>query len=182
MLQRLLFAFLLTGAILLAQTDTGLVTGFVTDPSGAAIPGATVTLRSADTGRTYTARSAETGSYTIGAVVPGAYELTVEAKGFARSRLPDLLSTSSPASRPTCRMKVGDITETVEVTASAPLLESQNTSVGQVVENKTIVTLPLNGRNYSQLVALMPGATETPDPGQQMASASTASERSRMSI
>jgi hypothetical protein len=159
MFRRICTLLFLLAELLLSQTDTGLVTGFVTDPSGSAIINATVTLRSPDTGRVYTAKTGETGSYTIGAVIRGTYDLTVEAAGFAKAEQKGLVVNLGARLQADVALKIGDITETVEVTAATPLLESQSSSVGQVVENKTVVTLPLNGRNYSQLALLMPGAS-----------------------
>lgn len=152
---------LATFAVVLAfsQTDSGTVSGFVSDPSGAAVAAAAVTLRNPATGATYRAQSSETGNYVIAAVVPGTYELAVEAAGFARSVRTNLAVNVQARLQADFVLRLGDVAETVEVSATTPLLESQNTSVGQVVENKVIVTLPLNGRNYSQLATLMPGAT-----------------------
>lgn len=159
MLRRLWTYMLFSGGLLLSQTDTGLVTGFVTDPSGSAIVNAAVTLRSPDTGRIYSVKTGETGSYTIGAVIRGTYDLTVEATGFSKAEQKGLVVNLGARLQADVALKIGNIAETVEVTAATPLLESQSSSVGQVVENKTVVTLPLNGRNYSQLALLMPGAS-----------------------
>lgn len=163
----LLLSLSVSGMLVFAQTDTGSVTGIVTDPTQSAIVGATVQMRSAATGRTYRAETGGTGNYSIQAVVPGSYEMTVEAKGFAKSVRGGLVVNVGARLQLDFALKVGDVTETLEVQATTPLLESQSSSLGQVVENKTIVTLPLNGRNYSQLALLMPGAT--PNPGSRAA-------------
>ena len=159
MLHKILAGISLFGALAGAQTDTGLVTGFIVDPSQAAIVGAAIALRSADTGRVYRAETGETGSFTISAVVPGTYELTVEARGFSKSVRPGLVVNVQARVQADFTLRVGELTETVEVQVTTPLLESQSSALGQVVENKVIMTLPLNGRNYSQLALLMPGAT-----------------------
>ena len=160
MLQRFLLSllFLSVSTTLPAQTDTGIVTGFVTDPSGSAIVGADITLRNPQTGQSYTAKAGETGSYTMSAVIRGTYDLSVEAKGFSKAEQKGLVVNLGARIQADVALKIGNMAEVIEVTASTPLIESQSSSVGQVVENKTVVTLPLNGRNYSQLALLMPGA------------------------
>ncbi|MBI3684736.1 MAG: TonB-dependent receptor [Acidobacteria bacterium] len=146
-----------------AQTDTGVITGLITDASGAAIPGAEVTARSESTSATFRALSNEAGIYVLNALPRGAYEISVSARGFAKAARPGVILNVQSRIAIDFSLKVGDVTETIEVRAETPVLESQTSSVGQVVENKTIVTLPLNGRNYAQLAILAPGAT--PNPG-----------------
>lgn len=158
MVLRTISILLFASLTLIAQTDTGSVTGFITDPSGAAIGGATVTLRSPDMGRQYRAVSNETGNYTLSAVLPGVYELAVEAPGFAKAVRTNLVVNVQARLQADFALKIGSASEIVEVSAITPLLESQSSSVGQVVDNRAVVTLPLNGRNYSQLATLMPGA------------------------
>lgn len=162
-MKRLGLATLLTFWAAFAQTDTGLITGFITDPSGSAIAGAAISLRNPDTGQSYAATSNESGSYTISAVVRGTYDLEVTAKGFAKAKQRGVVVNVGSRLQADIALKIGDVAEIVDVTAAAPLLESQSSSVGQVVENKAVVTLPLNGRNYSSLALLMPGAS--PNPG-----------------
>ncbi len=154
------FAFVLSA---FAQTDTGVITGVVTDATGAAVPGAQIAARNQDTGLSYTGASNESGVYVISALPRGAYELTVSAKGFAQATRRNVVVHVQARVQIDFALKVGEVTEVIQVTAETPLLESQTSSVGQVVENKTIMTLPLNGRNYSQLAVLAPGAT--PNPG-----------------
>lgn len=153
-----LLAALLAASSVLAQTDTGSVTGFISDPTGAAVAGASVTLLDEATGRVYRATSSETGNYVLNAVIPGSYALSVEAKGFNKAVRTNLVVNVQARLQADFALKLGDVAEVIEVSDTTPLLESQSSSVGQVVENKVIVTLPLNGRNYSQLATLMPGA------------------------
>lgn len=149
---------LATATGLFAQTDTGVIGGAVLDSTGAAIPSAQISARNESTGVTLPGVSNQTGNFVISAVRAGTYELTVSAKGFAREVRPGVIVNVQSRVELNFTLKVGDMTETVNVTAESPILESQTSSVGQVVDNKSIVTLPLNGRNYSQLAVLAPGA------------------------
>ena len=141
-----------------AQTDTGVIAGAITDASGAVVPGARVTARNQNTGSSFAGVSNESGNYVISALPPGLYEVAVTAGGFARASRSGVTLNLQTRLELNFSLKVGDVAEVVQVTAETPILESQTSSVGQVVENKTIVTLPLNGRNYSQLALLAPGA------------------------
>ncbi len=141
-----------------AQTDTGVIAGTITDASGAVVPGARVTARNQNTGLNFTGASNESGNYVMSALPPGRYEVAVTASGFAKASRSGVVLNVQTRLEVNFSLKVGDVSEVVVVTAETPILESQTSSVGQVVENKTIVTLPLNGRNYSQLAVLAPGA------------------------
>lgn len=158
MMNRIVVALLVLQSALLAQTDSGLVTGFISDPSGAIIVNAAVTLKSPQTGSVYKATAGASGSFTISAVVRGTYDLVVEAAGFTKYQQTGLEVNIGARVQANVTLKVGSTSEAIEVTVATPLLESQSASVGQVIDNKTIVTLPLNGRNYSQLALLIPGA------------------------
>ncbi len=155
---RIAFALLCLMGALMAQTDTGLVTGFVMDPSGSVVVGATVMLTNPQTGAIYRAQAGSSGSYAISAVLRGIYDLTAEAPGFSKSHQTGLEVNVGARVQADLTLKVGETAETIEVTAAPPILDSQTAALGHVVDNKTTVTLPLNGRNYSQLALLMPGA------------------------
>jgi hypothetical protein len=144
---------------LFGQAGTGEITGSVTDSSGAVVSGATVTLTNPSTGGQRTVQSNSEGLYSFPALTPGTYTLKVEMTGFgAQVRNDVLLQVGQVAAIPFA-LQVGNVAEVIEVTGGAPVLETESTSVGTVIENKRIVELPLNGRNYLQLASLTPGVT-----------------------
>lgn len=159
-------ALLLTAMSLLsvhAQTESGIVSGIVTDPSGAVVANAGVKLHNPANGQEYQTVTNSGGAFALAAVLPGTYNLTVTAPGFTTALRTGLVVNIQARIQADVALRVGEVADSVQVSADAPLLQSQSSSVGQVVENRAVVTLPLNGRNYSQLALLMPGAT--PNPG-----------------
>jgi hypothetical protein len=149
----------LAAAIASAQSGTGEINGTVTDSTGAAVAGATVTITNPATGFNRIIRTNEGGVYSAPALQPGAYTIKVEREGFqSQSRAGVELQVGSAPSL-NFTLAVGNVAEVIEVTGGAPVLETESTSVGTVIENKRIVELPLNGRNYLQLASLIPGAT-----------------------
>lgn len=146
-------------ASVLAQTDTGTISGVVTDASGAVIPNAEVKASNLDTGSQFRTVSGENGFYALNALPRGTYTLSVSAPGFATASRPGVVVNVNSRLEVGFQLRPGEVTETIEVTGETPLLETESGSLGQVVENKTLITLPLNGRNYSQLAVLAPGVT-----------------------
>jgi Carboxypeptidase regulatory-like domain len=149
----------LLGVKQFASAQTAQLTGIITDTNSAVIAGASITLTNL---RTTVARKAVTntnGHYSIPFVPPGLYQSHAFSSGFKSVTREGVRINVDQAARIDFRLEVGDVTETVNVSGDEPPIERESTSIGQVIENKTIVTLPLNGRNYSQLVLLMPGAT-----------------------
>ncbi|MEK7830531.1 MAG: carboxypeptidase regulatory-like domain-containing protein, partial [Acidobacteriota bacterium] len=156
------FLFLPVLAFVAATTafsQTAQVTGRVSDQTGAVVQGAKVTITNQKTGLARDSVSNSEGNYTIPLLPPGEYRLAVKKEGFKPVVRPDVVLNVEQVARLDFMLETGAVTETVTITSETPLLNRETTSVGQVVDNKTVVTLPLNGRNYSQLVALMPGAT-----------------------
>jgi hypothetical protein len=141
-----------------AQGPTAEITGTVTDATGAVVSGAVVTLTNVATNVDRTSRTNEAGIYDAPSLLPGIYSLRVTLAGFhtAVSRIE--LQVSQIA-RMDFSLQVGNVNETVEVQAQAAELQTESTALGAVVENRRIEELPLNGRNYLQLAALVPGAT-----------------------
>ncbi len=150
---------LLPAAAAFAQTDTGTISGTISDPSGGVVTGAQIVARNQNTGLVFRTVSNESGRYVLSALPPGIYELSIMTHGFAKATRPDVVLNVQARLEVPFALQVGDVTEVVEVRAETPLLESRSSSVSQVVDNKTMVTLPLNGRNYSQLATLAPGVT-----------------------
>ncbi len=158
-----IFCFLaglaLLSAAVFGQSGSGEINGTITDASGAATPGVTVTLTNSGTGLARILKTNDQGIYAAPALTPGLYSIKIEQKGFqAQSRTGvELLTGQSLAVN--FALVVGNVSEVIEVSTSAPVLDTETTSVGTVIENKRIVELPLNGRNYLQLASLIPGAT-----------------------
>ena len=132
----------------------GEITGRVSDSSGAVVPGATITLTNINTNATRTTDSTSAGNYTLPSVPPGFYNLKTEHSGFRTTASGNIEVQVQQSVRLDITLQVGELSQTVEISAQADLLQSENASVGTVVENKAVTELPLNGREYLNLVAL----------------------------
>ena len=139
----------------------GTMTGNVTDPSGAPIPDATVTIRNIDTNDARSMKTGPTGVYSVTSLPVGSYQLKVAAAGFQTLEVQDIKLDVNATRRVDAHMTIGQLTETVSVEASAPLLNTENATTGQVIESKRVTELPLNGRNFQQLQLLTPGSVST---------------------
>ena len=142
---------------LCAQVDTGTILGTVSDTSGAAIHGATVTLTNLGTSAALSTTTETDGSYKFTPVRVGSYKLTATYTGFQTVTQTDVSVNIGQNVVVNFSMKPGKVTETIEVTAAAPVLQSQDASVGQVVDSKSVNDLPLNGRNFTFLAQLAAG-------------------------
>jgi len=151
-----LFAFAI---FLNAQTGDGTVSGYITDPSGSGVPNAKVTLKNSGTQVGIDSQTNGTGFYTFQFVVPGTYEVSVEATGFQRQVHPDIHVAVAQSVRQDFSLQVGQTQQEVTVTGGADLIQTDNASMGTVINTRTIEELPLNGRNPLALVALTPGVT-----------------------
>src|SRR6516225_2172948 len=147
----------------LGQDVTATITGTATDPTGAAIVGAKVTAKSVERGVSYTAVSNESGIYRISQLPVGNYELRVEKDGFQTTAYPAFTLTLNQVAVIDVQMKVGQVSMTVEVTGSAPILKTESTQVDTVIDSATNEALPLATRNYVELTLLAPGSVH-PDP------------------
>src|SRR5499433_663227 len=165
---------------LYAQTF-GEVTGRVTDPSGAVIPGASLTLTNTNTNAVRNVVSTEAGAYTFPSIAPGLYRLRTELPGFKATVSEPFEVQVQQVVRLDVVLQVGQISETVEVAATADLLQAETATVGAVVENKIITELPLNGRQYLNLVAMAPN-TNTLSPFAGQANTRQGGERATQSI
>ncbi len=125
------------------------------------IPGATITATSQERGQTYTALTNDSGLYRISQLPVGAYTIKVEKKGFATASYPAFVLSVNQVARVDVAMKVGQASETVEVTTAAPVLATETTQVDTVINAATNDNLPLASRNYVQLTLLAPGAVST---------------------
>ena len=145
-----------------AQVTTGTILGTVRDSTGAAVPGAQVTITETNKGTSLQFVTDDTGSYTAPFLTPGTYSVTVEKAGFRRQVRSGIVLQVDQRARVDFTLEVGQVTETVDVVAAAPLVRSESAELGEVIEERAIRELPLNGRLFTQLVYLAPGIT----PGQ----------------
>lgn len=141
-----------------AQTSFGTIVGNVTDESGAVIPGATVTVTNEGTGTVRTITTNETGGYTVVSLPPAVYAIEGELTGFSRATQTGVRLEVNQTLRVDLAMRVGQVTEIIEVTAALPQLQTDSSTVASTVDNQKVVELPLNGRSFTQLTILMPGA------------------------
>lgn len=141
-----------------AQTTTATVTGTITDTSGAVISNARVTAKNQGTQLEYTAVSGSSGVYTIPFLPVGDYVVSVEAGGFKKLVSNEIKLEVNQKARIDLKLQVGDISQSVEVMDVAPVLQTESTSVGEVISGTTTTNLPLNGRNFQQLTLLVPGS------------------------
>jgi hypothetical protein len=140
-----------------AQVDQGSINGTVTDTSGAVVPNAQATLLNTDQGLTLELTTNDSGEFTFSPVRIGNYTLTINAKGFARTTQQNLTVNVGQHLLVNFQLKPGSSTETVEVTAAPPQLQTEEASVGQVMTEKSVNSLPLNGRNFTFLAQLGAG-------------------------
>ncbi len=152
-----LFLLLLFPVILAAQSVTATVTGTVLDKSGSVIPGASVTVKNDSTGVTRTTQSNGDGLFTVPQLQPGGYSVTVTRSGYATAQRNGIeLQVNQTANLP-ITLPVGSTTETLTVSGQSPLLETQTVALGTVIGAKEITELPLDGRQFAQLLQLVPG-------------------------
>lgn len=146
-------------AFLQAQVDAGTIRGTIRDNTGAVIPGAAVTVRDEGTSFSQTTTTSNSGTYVFTPLKIGTYTVEAQQSGFKRERRTSLQLNVQGQLVVDFDLSLGDVTTEVQVTAAAPLLQTENGSVGQVIGTKAINDLPLNGRNYTFLARLVPGAT-----------------------
>jgi len=147
------------------QEVNAAIIGTVTDASNAPIKGATVTATDTERGVVWTAQTNESGSYNLLRLPVGTYTVKVSATGFQTAQESAVTLDLNQTARIDVRMKVGKVTETVEVTSAAPILQTQSTEVSTVIDATTNASLPLGTRDYLSLTLLAPGAT-TPNPSE----------------
>jgi Carboxypeptidase regulatory-like domain/TonB dependent receptor/TonB-dependent Receptor Plug Domain len=156
------FCFLLVSTnYAAAQVDQGSITGTVTDTTGAVVSDANVTLVNTDVGLNLQNTTNSNGIYTFSPVRIGHYIITVTAQGFAKTTQQNVTVNVAQSLQVNVQLKLGAATETVEVTTAPPTLQTDNAAVGQVITEKSINDLPLNGRNFTFLAQLGAG-TQTP--------------------
>lgn len=143
----------------LAQNSTGSIAGVVRDPSGAVIGGAKVRVTNQETGLTRSAVTNDLGQYTVPALPVGMYSVRVEKEGFRSAAQQDVKLDILQVRLVDFQMEIGAAAEIVSVTSAAPLLETETTQIGQVIQNEQVSRLPINVRQFLQLAYLAPMAT-----------------------
>ena len=154
---RLVSLTLLIASVCAAQQGT--IQGVVSDNSGAVISNAKVTVANVKTSVEHSVQTNASGFYSVPFLVPGTYNVRAEAAGFAEKQLQNLVLNVGATARADFQLAVGAVTESVQVSAAAAILTTETTTVGQVIDNKRVVELPLNGRNYLELAQLTVGVT-----------------------
>src|SRR5581483_7907302 len=144
--------------LMFGQTDQGTITGVVQDPSGAVIGNASVTLTNLDTGQEFKTKSDGGGVYVFSPIKIGNYKVTAASPGFETTTQTNLHVNIQQRLNVVIAMKPGAATETVTVSTEAPLMQTQESSVGQVMDTDTINSVPLNGRNWVYIAQLSAGA------------------------
>jgi hypothetical protein len=152
------FVGLLYGTVCSGQTF-GTITGEVKDTSGAVIAGAAVTIRNTSTNASRTDQTNSDGLYVFPSLIPGAYDVSVQANGFRAETRTNVELQVQQTARVDFTLEVGQLNQTVEVSGAAAQLTTESATVGSVVEHRRIVDLPLNGRDFMQLIALSPNVT-----------------------
>ena len=153
-----LFAFSATSAI--AQQIFGSIIGTVTDPSGSAVANAKVTIANVDKGTSADVMTNDSGNYTKGQLIPGNYTVTIEAPGFSKVVSNAIVVTPDQAAQFNASMQVGNVQQSVEVTAAAPLLQTDRADVAQTFSSQQISELPSIGRNLQAFTLLDPGTAK----------------------
>ncbi|MBC7796955.1 MAG: carboxypeptidase regulatory-like domain-containing protein, partial [Pyrinomonadaceae bacterium] len=142
-----------------AQTETARLQGNITDASGAVLSGANITITDLGTNRVITAQSDENGSYSVLALQPGRYRIEVQQANFKTTQQEITLQVSQNADL-NIALEAGDVSAIVQVTDDIPLVESNSSAIGEVIDGREAIELPLNGRNVLELARLTPGVTQ----------------------
>jgi hypothetical protein len=147
-----------------AQIGTGTIKGVIVDSSGAAMPDVGIAVRNQETGALRATRTTGSGDYVVSGLLPGHYAVSADKPGFRAMSVPEFELRVDQTAAVNLTMMVGNATQSVVVTASAPLLDTDTADLGQVIDTRRVEGLPLNGRNYLDLATLALGVTFTKDP------------------
>ncbi len=158
------FTLLLFAGMAFAQS-TGSINGTVTDATGAVLPNATVTITNQATGETHTLKTSSAGLYSISGLAPGNYRVEVQSQGMQAVVANNLVVAVATVTTQNFTMQVAATSSTIEIQASAPVVESSSVSVGTVINQRTVQEIPLNGRHFVDLALLIPGSVTPPANG-----------------
>jgi len=149
---------LILPASVIATGHTGSITGTLTDPTGAVVPNALVTVTNQETNAIRETRSNDDGDYTVALLPPGHYRVTAEKQGFRRSIYNDVILDVDQTARADFSLQVGVLNEELTVTDTPPLVQTDTSTMGQVVNGREVRELPLNERNFLSFGLLVPGS------------------------
>jgi hypothetical protein len=161
------FATLLSVPLPAQEANQGVITGYVYDQSKAVVAKAEITVTSQATGQTRTAQSSEEGVFTVVALQPGTYNVKASAVGFKSAEVRDVLLNVGAAIRVNFSLEVGALTETIEVTGVAAILKTESGEISNLISGTQVSELPINGRNFTQFLALGTGVVSQ-QTGRQM--------------
>src|SRR5436309_5673677 len=164
-LRALAAAFLCLGGTALMAQSTGAIAGMISDTTGGAIPGASITATNQATGLKWSTISGSSGDYQIVALPTGPYQLEVQAPGFQTRVIKNLPVAVAQTTMQNIQLSVGQISETLTVDGAAPIVETATMAVSQVVDQRTVQEIPLNGRHFVDLGLLLPGSVVQPQNG-----------------
>jgi hypothetical protein len=167
---------LLPPARTLAQVTTGTIVGTIRDAQGAAVPGASVTITEVNKGTTSVHATDSEGSFVAPFLIPGTYDVAVEVQGFKRYTHKGVVLQVNQRARVDAALELGGLTEATEVIGLAPLTRTDSAEMGEVIEQRAVRELPLNGRNFATLVYLVPGVNAG-QAGENLSGASTFNPR-----
>ncbi len=159
------FTLFLFSVSALAQSTAGRILGTLTDQSGAAVSGATVVVTDTQRGTSRTVTTDDSGNYAVPDLQPGSYKIHAEAKGFKTAERPSVQIEVATDVRADFALQPGEVTETVTISEEVPLVNATSSTLGGTLSNKEINDLPLNGRNYENLLQLRPGVMRYPGGG-----------------
>ena len=151
---------LLAGSLCAAQTGQGTITGSVSDPGGAFLGGADVTVTNEGTGEQRKTKTADNGTFSVPLLPPAVYDVIATSSGFRPEKRTGIQLTADGTAQVTMVLQVGKVTEIVEIKEGAELVTTQGASIGEVIGEEPITELPLNGRNPASLINLTPGAVD----------------------
>src|SRR5437762_12739724 len=164
-LRALTTALLCLGGTALMAQSTGAIAGMISDTSGGAIPGASIMATNQATGLKWSTISGSSGDYQIVALPTGPYQLEVQAPGFQTRVIKNLPVAVAQTTTQNIQLSVGQISETLTVDAAAPVVQMATMAVSQVVDQRTVQEIPLNGRHFVDLGLLLPGSVVQPQNG-----------------
>ncbi|QOY85742.1 TonB-dependent receptor [Paludibaculum fermentans] len=143
-----------------AQTTNAAIVGIVTDASGGAVPNATVTATNTGTGINRVVTTNDSGAFTLAPLIPGPYEVKVTNSGFKTKVQSNITLETGATLKLDIQLEVGQVSERIEVTAAAPMMQTQEASVASVVSTSQLERIPVNGRNFTRLIVMMPGTSD----------------------
>jgi outer membrane receptor protein involved in Fe transport len=172
-----LLAWLVLGlALAEGQVTSGTIVGTVSDPSAAPLPGVRITITDVHKNESREYTTDETGGFNAPFLIPGTYRISAEKAGFKRATSSDIILNVDDKARVDITLQIGDVKEVIEVVATSPLVRVESSELGEVIGERSVRELPLNGRNFAQLVYLVPGVTPG-QAGENLSGASTFNPR-----